>query len=198
MLACQSVGRVRVYLFIFNPPRPEITTQKLYELHHCLANDSSIFLASSYIFNKPISLILCITTWLWPTGKVLSSIRHLSPVVATWLLIDSAYSICLELPPCPILHYNKPKAASLLINGIPIIQRELPRHTPKYPSLYLGSSLPHIEFVFWVFHTHTQFVLIALTPPSSVISPMPVTVSPFLQVPSPVPVFLLCFASHWF
>ena len=44
----------------------------------------------------------------------------------------STLSICLEFPPCPILHCNKLKAASLLTNGI---------HSKQRASRISGSSL---------------------------------------------------------
>ena len=37
-------------------------------------------------------------------------------------------SICLEFLPCPILCCNRPKAASLLTNGVHSIQRGIPHH----------------------------------------------------------------------
>ena len=41
----------RCCLFIFWPPRPEIITQKLYYLQHCLANSLGFLLTNSYILN---------------------------------------------------------------------------------------------------------------------------------------------------
>ena len=65
--------------------------------------------------------------WLWPMGKVPSSIQRLSPAVATWLLSDFAYSLLLYLlgiPTLPILCCKRPKAASLLTNDNHSIQWE--------------------------------------------------------------------------
>ena len=46
-------------------------TEKIYYLQYCLANSLSVFLARSYILNKPISINLCTTVRSWPASKVL-------------------------------------------------------------------------------------------------------------------------------
>lgn len=44
--------------------------------------------------------------WLWPTGKLLSGVRCLSPAAVTWLLIDSTSSLLLYLFGTPTLPYS--------------------------------------------------------------------------------------------
>ena len=78
--------------------RPEIITQKLYYLQYCLANSLCILLASSYLLNLPISINLCISTRLWPSGKFSA---HSSRSVCPWWQLCSfsltlpTLSICL-------------------------------------------------------------------------------------------------------
>ena len=48
-----------------------------------MTNDSNVFLTSSYILNEHISINLCITMRLWPTGKIPKVPACPSPLAAT-------------------------------------------------------------------------------------------------------------------
>ena len=54
---------------------------------------------------------------LWPTGKFPSSIGVCLLQSFSLTLPTLSLHLCLGFPPCPILHWHRPKAVSLLTNG---------------------------------------------------------------------------------
>ena len=61
---------------------------------------------------------MCVVMLLWPTGKIPFGVWHLSPVVATWLLSDSAFFSSLSLLGITSLFYSAKLLAesSIFIN----------------------------------------------------------------------------------
>ena len=52
---------IRLLVHFLASQTPKIITQKLCYLQNCLANSLSVLLASSYIYNDPISIVLYFT-----------------------------------------------------------------------------------------------------------------------------------------
>ena len=104
MSMCAHVYRQKLLVHL-PATQTRVITQTLYSLQHYLANEYSVFLASAYILSQPISINLCISTRLWPTGKVLASVSFKSCMASLWLCLLSL-SICLDfLPDFSLLSY---------------------------------------------------------------------------------------------
>ena len=95
---------------------PEIITQKLYYLNHCLANYLSMFLASSFIFGLPISIILYFTMRLMAYWQGSSCRLASFPSGSSMTLPWSGYSLCKYLVQPGYMLLSQCLKAALFIN----------------------------------------------------------------------------------